>query len=116
MGICSPNQTSRALGRNTLNTLMWDKVESTPYGHCMDQNGDYVWKPASEAERANRKSTLHLDHYNVPKGKDVMMRECPRARAQCPKLTQKDVDSGGDLLSILQQVSNLCGELIALWP
>lgn len=116
MGNCDPYQTSTAPGRNTFNTLMWDKVESTPYGHCMDQNGNYMWKPASEAERANRRSALHLDHYNVPKGKDIMLTECAKGRAQGLRLTNKNPDSGGDVFNILQQVCIPCNQLVTKNP
>ncbi|GMH32808.1 hypothetical protein BSKO_00642 [Bryopsis sp. KO-2023] len=103
MGIYDPALDKSIPGKVTFSTTMWDKVEATPYGHCMDTNGNYVLKPASEAERVNRKSNIHIDHYDVHKGRDVMMAECPKGRGPAEGLDTKRLRRGESMFDVVQQ-------------
>lgn len=104
MGKCHSIQQHELEGRDTLSATMWDKVESTPYGHCMDKCGNYMWKPASEAETANRKSNIYFDHYEVPRGPKIMLAECSKSRAaNLATMLASNMD-GGSFYDVLQQV------------
>ena len=59
---------SEALGKPTLSTLLWDKLESTPCGHQMDPTGDYIFKPLCDKELLLRQSHLVFDDYNYATG------------------------------------------------
>jgi len=61
------------LGKETLRTTMWDKLESTPYGRNMDPAGNYVLKPSSERLVKLRASHIPMDHYDYPVGVEVRM-------------------------------------------
>lgn len=55
-------------GKETLNTVLWDKLESTPHGHHMDRDGNYVTKALTPEELLLRRSAVVFDDYNVPTG------------------------------------------------
>eukprot|EP00891_Asterochloris_glomerata_P002187 jgi/Astpho2/2187/Aster-03178 len=73
-----PRRPVSAEGKETLSTLLWNKLDSTPCGHHMDTRGAYVLKPMTAADAELRKSHVVFDHYNVArgaKGKDLMLAE-----------------------------------------
>ena len=58
-------------GKQTLSTTMWDKLESTPCGHHMDPDGNYITKLLTPEELLVRKSDVVFDDYNVVTGGQV---------------------------------------------
>ena len=63
-----PRRPVSAEGKETLSTLLWNKLDSTPCGHHMDTTGAYVLKPMTAADAELRKSHVVFDHYNVARG------------------------------------------------
>lgn len=63
-----PRRPVSAEGKETLSTLLWNKLDSTPCGHHMDTRGAYVLKPMTAADAELRKSHVVFDHYNVARG------------------------------------------------
>ena len=61
-------RTPPVAGKETLNTTLWDKLESTPCGHHMDHDGNYVTKALTPEELLLRKSDVVFDDYNVATG------------------------------------------------
>ena len=55
-------------GKETLSTVLWDKLESTPHGHHMDRDGNYVTKALTPEELLVRRSDVVFDDYNVATG------------------------------------------------
>ena len=55
-------------GKPTLSTVLWDKLDSTPSGHHMDQDGNYITKLLTPEELQVRKSNVVFDDYNVITG------------------------------------------------
>ena len=47
---------------------MWDKLDSTPCGHHMDRDGNYITKLLTPEELQVRKSDVVFDDYNVITG------------------------------------------------
>ena len=69
LGIRQPRRRPvSAEGKETLSTLLWNKLDSTPCGHHMDTTGAYVLKPMTAADAELRKSHVVFDHYNVARG------------------------------------------------
>lgn len=62
--LCTPS----VAGKPTLSTVMWDKLDSTPCGHHMDQDGNYITKLLTPEELLVRKSDVVFDDYNVITG------------------------------------------------
>ncbi|KAL6759315.1 hypothetical protein V8C86DRAFT_2577846 [Haematococcus lacustris] len=56
------------LGKATLDNQMWDAlhIHATPYGHCVNSEGQYVIRPASSKVVAMRQSHVPMDHYTYP--------------------------------------------------
>lgn len=61
-------RTPPVAGKQTLSTVMWDKLESTPCGHHMDHDGSYLTKTLTPEELLLRKSSVVFDDYNVVTG------------------------------------------------
>ena len=69
LGIRQPRRRPvSAEGKETLSTLLWNKLDSTPCGHHMDTTGAYAVKPMTAADAELRKSHVVFDHYNVARG------------------------------------------------
>lgn len=64
-------ETARELGKTILPTVLWDKLDSTPYGRNMLPDGSYVIKPVDQKLAELQKSHIFMDHYNTPTGKEV---------------------------------------------
>ena len=62
-------------GKLTLQTTMWDKLESTPFGRNMDPLGNYVLKEPNEKLIKLKASHIPLDHYTYPVGPEVTFSE-----------------------------------------
>ncbi len=73
------------IGRETLEATMWDKLESTPFGHFSDANGDLTATTMSEMSAKLATSHIPLDHYNILQGKEAMMAELPKGKNIVPK-------------------------------
>lgn len=75
-----------AASKSALDIKMWDDlhIHSTPYGHCVDKDGNYIVRPQSVGAQRLRKSTIPLDHYNVPTGKEVVDAEAPPGKRSVP--------------------------------
>lgn len=63
-------------GKETLNTVLWDKLESTPHGHHMDRDGNYVTKALTPEELLLRRSDVVFDDYNVATGDHAAAQSC----------------------------------------
>ena len=61
-------RTPPVAGKETLNTTLWDKLESTPCGHHMDHDGNYVTKALTPEELLLRRSDVVFDDYDVVTG------------------------------------------------
>lgn len=59
-------RTPPVAGKETLNTILWDKLESTPCGHHMD--GNHVTKALTPEELLLRRSNVVFDDYNMVTG------------------------------------------------
>jgi hypothetical protein len=59
------------LGKVVLPTLLWAKLDSTPYGHNMTPDGSYIIKPVNKQLAALRQSHVMMDHYTYPNGHEV---------------------------------------------
>ena len=59
------------LGKSVLPVVLWDKLDSTPYGRNMLPDGSYVIKPVDQKLAELQKSHVYMDHYNTPTGKEV---------------------------------------------
>ena len=46
--------------------MMWDKLDSTPYGHCTAPDGSSIVRPVDEKLAALQRSHVHMDHYTYP--------------------------------------------------
>lgn len=53
-------------GRSVLPTVVWDKLDSTPFGHCTAPDGSCVVRPVDEKLAALQRSRVHMDHYVYP--------------------------------------------------
>ncbi|KAL3152201.1 hypothetical protein ABBQ32_001288 [Trebouxia sp. C0010 RCD-2024] len=89
-------------GKETLNTVLWDKLESTPHGHHMDRDGNYVTKALTPEELLLRRSDVVFDDYNVATGRDVMMAE----NMQNGMVRLKEGGEGRGLFPVLQPQGN----------
>ena len=69
------------LGRDTLEPTLWDRLESTPYGHF-----NKMMAAADGAPRggSSQRSRVNFDHYNVATGSEVMDRELPKPKRTFP--------------------------------
>ena len=61
-------RTPPVAGKQTLSATLWDKLDSTPCGHHMDHEGNYVTKALSPEELLLRRSAVTFDDYNVATG------------------------------------------------
>ena len=61
-------RTPPVAGKETLNTILWDKLDSTPCGHHMDHDGNYVTTALTPEELLLRRSAVTFDDYNVATG------------------------------------------------
>jgi hypothetical protein len=94
------------LGKHMLSTLQWGKlqIKSTPYGHCMDADGNYDFKQSSEAELAARKSRIPMDHYDFPNHDNaVVASEMGRPGKATAATT---ASAGPGLFGVLQQTAS----------
>lgn len=66
-------RTPPVAGKQTLSTIMWDKLDSTPIGHHMDHDGNYITKALTPEELLVRKSDVVFDDYNVVTGGRCVM-------------------------------------------
>lgn len=64
----SRRRTPPVAGKETLSTTLWDKLESTPCGHHMDHDGNYITKALTPEELLLRRSDVVFDDYNVITG------------------------------------------------
>lgn len=62
-------RTPPVAGKQTLSTVLWDKLDATPCGHHMDHEGNYITKPLTAEELLVRKSDVVFDDYNVITGR-----------------------------------------------
>lgn len=70
MGVMAdPSRTSKPV----LSPLLWDRLESTPYGRNMDRNGNYIVKPVDEQMAELQKSSILMDHYRFTRDRQVAM-------------------------------------------
>lgn len=73
-------RTPPVAGKQTLSTVLWDKLESTPCGHHMDRDGNYVTKALTPEELLLRRSDVVFDDYNVATGDyDAVLSYCTQA-------------------------------------
>eukprot|EP00455_Lapot_gusevi_P047860 TRINITY_DN6536_c0_g2_i2.p1 TRINITY_DN6536_c0_g2~~TRINITY_DN6536_c0_g2_i2.p1 ORF type:complete len:376 (-),score=36.32 TRINITY_DN6536_c0_g2_i2:126-1253(-) len=76
----SLSRTERYAGRDTLDPLLWDKIESTPHGHYA-QMFDST-SPTRHNTRIQR-SSLVMDHFNTERDQNLVDREFfPSRKAQ----------------------------------
>ena len=61
-------RTPPVAGKETLSTILWDKLDSTPCGHHMDRDGNYVTKALTPEDLLLRRSAVTFDDYNVATG------------------------------------------------
>ena len=59
------------LGKLTLPTVLWDKLDSTPCGHHAAPDGSIVLKPVDERLAELQRSRVLFDHYTYPCGNEV---------------------------------------------
>jgi hypothetical protein len=60
-----------ALGKTVLPIVLWDKLDSTPYGRNMMTDGSYVIKPVDQKLAELQRSHIPMDHYNIARGKEL---------------------------------------------
>lgn len=94
------------LGKHMLSTLQWGKlqIKSTPYGHCMDADGNYDVKHASEAELAARKSRVPMDHYDYPNRDNAVAAAEMGRQGKATAATM--AGAGPGLFGVLQQTAS----------
>ncbi|DBA81753.1 hypothetical protein WJX77_006676 [Trebouxia sp. C0004] len=95
-------RTPPVAGKHTLSTVMWDKLDSTPCGHRMDQDGNYITKLLTPEEVQVRKSDVVFDDYDVITGKEVMLAE----NMQNGMVRLKEGAEGQGLFPVLQPSGN----------
>lgn len=54
-----------------LSPLLWNRLESTPYGRNMDPDGNYIVKPVDQKLMELQKSHIPMDHYGFPRDRQV---------------------------------------------
>ena len=62
---------SGPLGKLTLPTVLWDKLDSTPCGHHAAPDGSIVLKPVDERLAELQRSRVLFDQYTYPRGNEV---------------------------------------------
>jgi hypothetical protein len=72
---------TQPLGKHTLPTVLWDKLESTPCGHNAAPDGSCVLKPVDEKLAELQRSRVPMDHYTFPTGREA--RTCCTCTAHC---------------------------------
>jgi len=81
------------LGRATLKTTMWDKLEATPYGRFNKMMA------ASKKDHGTFQAHIQMDHYAFERGKEVTDAEFPKGKRTYPNWqagkTLHDLDTGG---------------------
>lgn len=76
----------RQMSKSSLDIKMWDNlhIHATPYGHCVDKDGNYIVRPMSQGAQRLRASHIPLDHYNVATGREVVDAELPAGKKSVP--------------------------------
>eukprot|EP00232_Nephroselmis_pyriformis_P025239 CAMPEP_0182859064 /NCGR_PEP_ID=MMETSP0034_2-20130328/4052_1 /TAXON_ID=156128 /ORGANISM="Nephroselmis pyriformis, Strain CCMP717" /LENGTH=511 /DNA_ID=CAMNT_0024990585 /DNA_START=79 /DNA_END=1614 /DNA_ORIENTATION=- len=75
-------------GRETLRVVMWDKLDSTPYGHFTEADGtltsdvdpDALEKHGRSLGSVRGKSTVTFNDFEFPKGKAAVDAELPKGK------------------------------------
>jgi len=98
-------RTPPVAGKHTLSTVMWDKLDSTPCGHHLDQHGNYITKLLTPEELQIRKSDVVFDDYNIITGEEE--HDCSLA---APLHTSMVCGIAMRLSGTLQLVLNSCQE------
>ncbi len=98
-------RTPPVAGKHTLSTVMWDKLDSTPCGHHLDQDGNYITKLLMPEELQIRKSDVVFDDYNIITGEEE--HDCSLA---APLHTSMVCGIAMRLSGTLQLVLNSCQE------
>jgi hypothetical protein len=73
--------------RSMLDTREWatGKIESTPHGIFSKMMNSAHDSSSSSSKGKTYASSIHLDHYNVIRGKDILMQEVPKGKRVFPK-------------------------------
>ena len=59
------------LGKHVLPTVLWDKLESTPYGHNGAPDGSAIIRPVDAKLAERQRSHVMMNHYGFRRGYDV---------------------------------------------
>ncbi|KAG1661856.1 hypothetical protein FOA52_011623 [Chlamydomonas sp. UWO 241] len=66
--LMDPGYKEGPVGKQTLDNTLWGalQIKATPYGHCVDETGNYIVQATPEAAAKARASRVQMDHYNYP--------------------------------------------------